>query len=216
MVTGDYVKAMSVLIIAALKSEVKTLLDRWGVERKTTLGRHTVLYECLNDAHILRTGIGLNQATRVLEKFSTPDALPTKILHIGVSGALVDDFDIGQMVRGVTFTNEAGDRVSPELWRPDPITSQFPEGRFLSVIEAVKTTKASHQLNEKTQAQLVDMESHAVATFCRKNEVPLCAIRIVSDRADDRAMLTFIHEFRTQAKRLQAFVLENWEGFVSA
>lgn len=198
------------MIVAALKSEVKTVLDRWGIARQSTLGKHASRYECLNGVAILRTGIGLRQTARIMAIISNSGELPPAILHIGVSGALSNGFEIGQMVRGTTFSNESDAELNPAVWSPFEPVNSLPEVGFLSVSEAVKTTKDRDRLHAITGAKLVDMESYAVAAFCLKNDIPLCAIRIVSDRADDFAMATFRQEFREQAHRLQEFVLDNW------
>lgn len=202
-----YVSVMSILIIAALKSELSTLLNSWDIDHQSVVEKHAVLYHCTNGVHLLRTGVGLAKATRVLKNL--PEFQPEKILHIGVSGALTERYGIGEMVRGVEFHHENGNTLRPELWLPSDRFSAQPTAPFLSVQKAVKSAYDRQRLHHQTGAELVDMESFAVANYCVTNQIPLLALRIVSDRADDFAMLTFVREFRTQAKKLQEFVLEN-------
>ena len=204
-----YVYSMSVLVVAALKSEVRFLLQTWGIHSRQTLEKHAIYYQCDNGAGILRTGVGLPKTARVLNRL--PGPLPGRMLHIGVSGALNDELKIGDIVQAVGYSNTAGERIDVDVprWHPASLTFSRQDSLFVSVPKAVKSVRERRDLREKTQADVVDMESFAVARFCANNQIPLLTLRIVSDHADDSAMLTFIREFRTQSRHLQELVVEN-------
>ncbi|MCF7801972.1 MAG: hypothetical protein K9N34_08130 [Candidatus Marinimicrobia bacterium] len=206
--SGDYVYLMSVLIVAALKSEVKFLLTEWGIRHQEAVEKHAVHYQCDNGAQILRTGVGLAKTARVLHHFK--NRLPRKMLHIGVCGALSGQFQVGDVVKANAYVNEAGEWVTPKSWPLFPTAGLFRQTIFLSVTEAVRSDAGRMELAEQTGAGVADMESFAVAKFCQHYHLSLVSLRIVSDLADDRAISTFQTVFRKQAAALQRVIMERW------
>ncbi|MCF7797587.1 MAG: hypothetical protein K9N11_05485 [Lentisphaeria bacterium] len=199
---------MSVLIVAALKSEVKILLKTWGITHEEAVEKHAVKYHCSDDIQILRTGVGLAKTARVLNHFQ--NKRPQRILHIGVCGALTSHFQVGDVVRASAYVNEAGATVTPLSWPISRGSYWGKETVFLSVTEAVRSHAVRQHLSQKTGAGVTDMESFAVAKFCEHHNLPLLSLRIVSDLADETAIPTFMREFRSQAAALQRKILENW------
>jgi adenosylhomocysteine nucleosidase len=58
-------------------------------------------------------------------------------------------------------------------------------GKLLSVDHVVREPSEKQSLHQQHQALAVDMETFAVAEVCRRRSVPLCAIRIIHDAAND-------------------------------
>ncbi|MHB8897475.1 MAG: phosphorylase family protein [Thermoguttaceae bacterium] len=58
-------------------------------------------------------------------------------------------------------------------------------GTLLSTDHIVRLPDEKRQLGERHEALAVDMETIAVAEICRREKVPLIAVRIISDAVDD-------------------------------
>jgi adenosylhomocysteine nucleosidase len=57
---------------------------------------------------------------------------------------------------------------------------------LLTVNDVVESPEQKRKLFEQTGAELVDMETFAVAEVCRLREVPFLSIRVILDAAEDR------------------------------
>jgi adenosylhomocysteine nucleosidase len=57
---------------------------------------------------------------------------------------------------------------------------------LLTTDEVVDSPKHKLLLNRQTGAELVDMETFAVAEVCQKNRIPMLAVRIILDTADEQ------------------------------
>ena len=57
---------------------------------------------------------------------------------------------------------------------------------LITVNDVVETPEQKRTLNERTGAEIVDMETFAVADVCRSRNVPFFSFRVVLDTIDDR------------------------------
>ncbi len=203
---------MEILVAGALKTELKLLLDHWGYRSWRSLGKPGVLYVCNEEIHLLRTGVGLSQTRKVLNQLDASE--PAKILQVGVSGTLDPGLKIGDFILGTGFSDESGSIITPPVFQLPELPTLKP-CRFVSTRTGVKSAEKRGQLRAKTGALAVDMESFAMAQFCVEHQIPLLTLRAISDLADDSAITTFLSHFRQQARRLQTFVLTNWEAIIN-
>jgi adenosylhomocysteine nucleosidase len=79
---------------------------------------------------------------------------------------------------------------------------------------AVETVPEKAALARKTGAQVVDMETSAVARVCREHDVPLLALRAISDTAGQRIPVPLEFSFdlerqRPKVRPLVAFLAHN-------
>ncbi len=58
-------------------------------------------------------------------------------------------------------------------------------GRLLTVDRVVRQPREKKELGEKYQALAVDMESFDVAQVCRERNVPMLAVRVITDAVDE-------------------------------
>ncbi len=82
-------------------------------------------------------------------------------------------------------------------------------GKIITGDRFVATAAESHALRAELGAALaVDMESAAVAQVCHDYGVPFCAVRTISDRADDQAHVDFPAFLQQVARHYSGRMLE--------
>jgi len=128
------------------------------------------------DTPVAVTGIGpaaaRQAAARVIE-----DDRPDILVFAGFCGALRPTLRVGDVVVPETVLDEAG-----RQW-PCAILDSDRGGRLLTCGRLVATPDEKRHLAERFSADVVDMESAAVAELCANRGVPFAAVRAVSDTA---------------------------------
>lgn len=112
---------------------------------------------------------------------------PRWIISTGFAGALHPALKQGDMVQIDSVTREtepAIDLPAPVNAETQAIFQKWSTGKLLTVDKVVRTTKKKDRLYRETEAVACDMETYAVAQVCKEMNVPLLAIRIISDSVD--------------------------------
>jgi adenosylhomocysteine nucleosidase len=88
---------------------------------------------------------------------------------------------------------------------------QLHTGLLISGDRFVSTTTESKKLQQDLpQALAVEMESAAFAQVCHDYKVPFAAVRTISDRADDDAMVDFTRFLSEIASHYSAHIVDKW------
>jgi adenosylhomocysteine nucleosidase len=178
-----------VAFIYALGIESGGLVDRMqgaeaskhshGIERAGKIGRHEVV--------VIQAGVGQKAAAR-----ATAEAIkfyrPRWVVSAGFAGGLDETLRRGHIVMADEVVNLSGGRLSVGLkLDPESFTGMkgLHVGRLLTVDTILRQPAERRRLAQKHEAIACDMESFAVAEACRQHDVPLLAIRIISDAVDD-------------------------------
>lgn len=135
----------------------------------------------------MRCGIGPERAAAAMKNV---EAEPAAIISVGTAGALVQDLKCGDMtISSQTVFGHCPDDV---LHWPDTLVSALARAcvgagvphkivRLATVKEAVLHPQGRLSLHERTGAQAVDMESHAIGMAAREMGVPFTSLRVISD-----------------------------------
>jgi adenosylhomocysteine nucleosidase len=85
-------------------------------------------------------------------------------------------------------------------------------GKLLTLDRVIREPAEKKSLNQQHQALAVDMETFSVAEVCLRRKIPLCAIRIINDTADDLLPRDVEHLLRqkTETARLGAALGAIW------
>jgi adenosylhomocysteine nucleosidase len=172
-------------IVAALPIEVGPLIKRLERVRKYAGPRHKVIEgECSGKLiALILTGPG-RKASRRGGQVLIEGHRPRWIISAGFGGGL----DPSLMRNDVVFATEVIDEDDGR-WSIDvtvPEGSQSPRivaGRLLTVDRIVMTADEKAELRSRHQADVVDMETSAVAALCSERASKFLAIRVVSDAA---------------------------------
>ena len=97
--------------------------------------------------------------------------------------------DVSKSIQTHDISNEGRPLQWPLVHSPFDISKlDWPGlciGKLMSVDHVVREPNEKQALHQQHQALAVDMETFAVAEVCCNRGVPLCAIRVIHDAADD-------------------------------
>ncbi|MGI9177138.1 MAG: hypothetical protein ACR2IT_04700, partial [Pirellulales bacterium] len=125
------------------------------------------------------SGIGIEAATAAT-RLLIEGHRPRLVVSAGFAGGLDPHLRRGSLVRpGVSLAE--GDPSSLSLSLPDPDTAM--PMAIVTVSRVLASAEAKRRLAEASGAQLVDMETHAVATVARAAGLACSSVRVVSDDA---------------------------------
>jgi adenosylhomocysteine nucleosidase len=174
--------------IFALRQESAGILDRLKRTHTTSGNGWTFHTGKLGDATValVLSGVGQKNAEKathaLLDVFT-----PKLICSAGYAGGL--SVRLKQLTLCVPEQIiRHSDRQALDLSKPIPQKSlPMPDKlTLLTVNNVVELPEQKRTLHEQTSAEIVDMESFAVAEVCRVREVPFLSIRVVFDAVDDR------------------------------
>lgn len=178
--------AVDVGVVAAMGIEVGFLTDRLKKVRKYSGPRHTIIEgECGGKLlALLVTGMGQEAARRGAELLIDGHR-PRLVMSVGFAGALDPGLPRNTIVMADEVVDLEGNRhpieVSPPSEGQGP---RFRTGRLLTVDQIIRTAAEKAELRERHNADLVDMETSAVAALCARRSIRFQSIRVISDDAN--------------------------------
>ena len=182
------ISSVDIGFVFALRQEALGILDRLKHAQKTKgNGRvfHTGKIGNISIALVL-SGAGqknAEEATKVLIDVFAPKLICSTGYAGGLSSRL-KRFSIcvpEQILR--ESDNQALDLASAIPRKSIPMPGKL---TLLTVNDVVELPTKKRLLHERTGAELVDMETFAVADVCRIREIPFFSFRVVLDAVDDR------------------------------
>jgi adenosylhomocysteine nucleosidase len=176
-------------VVAALAIEVGALIDRFAHVRKYSGPQHTIIEgECAGKVvGVVVAGMGRAAARRGAQLLLEGHR-PRWIISAGFAGAL----DPALARRSIVMPNEVvdgdGQRFAIDVHVPPPPgpgdrSPRISTGRLLTVDRLVATASEKADLRRRFSADLVDMETSAVAALCSDRGVRFLSIRVISDEA---------------------------------
>jgi adenosylhomocysteine nucleosidase len=172
-------------IVAALPMEVAPLVARFREVRKYAARGQTILEGQLGGkvVALVQTGMGRQRAQRGAERLIDGHR-PRWIISAGFAGSLNPAIPRNSVLVPAEIANVEGRLFSTE-W---PANLDLPagaerKGRLLTVDDVVLKAEQKARLRAEHGADLVDMETSAVAALCRERGVGFVSIRVVSDDA---------------------------------
>ena len=179
--------AVDVGIVAALGLEIGFLLDQLSAVRKYTGPRHSVIEgECAGKlVAVVVTGMG-REAARQGAELLLDGHRPRWLLSAGFAGALDPALPRLAVVMPNEVIDPEGHRYAIDVAVPAPEGGGRPTirtGRLLTVDRIIATAVEKAELRGQYAADLVDMETSAVAALCSARGMRFLAIRVISDDA---------------------------------
>lgn len=168
-------------VVAALPIEVAPLLARFERVRKYAGPQVTVVEgECGGKlVAMVLTGPGRARAQRGAEVLLDGHR-PRWIVSAGFAGALDPSLRRNEIVLANEVVNREGQRFTIDL---NVNNASIRTGRLLTVDEIVRTAAEKAALRDEFSADVVDMETSAVAALCGDRGVRFLSVRAVSDEA---------------------------------
>ncbi|MEA3287539.1 MAG: hypothetical protein U9Q77_09230 [Candidatus Marinimicrobia bacterium] len=194
------------LLIHALRSEAGILKQHFPQADKISAQHDPGIFALDHNYDLVRTGVGLDRSKFILEQISNIKNY-NLVIHFGVSGALDDKLQIHTLIRSHQFKANGQHMITL-----DPLKHLVHQG----VKETIFFSSQSAVIDEVSREQLiptgagaVDMESYSVAEFCQNQQLPLLAIRCISDRAGHSTSEDFRRNYNYASKILQDYLLNN-------
>lgn len=206
---------MKIGIVTAMAEETLPIYKKLGTVIKTEriCGAEISTIELSgNTVYLATSGVGeINAATTVqlLKDLYKVEA----ILNFGFVGSLNSDIDLGELViadrvchyqydvsvldnirvgqysenEDLYFYLEAEliERVNKALAQP------LRKVAVASADAFVASTEKKKQLKEEFGCDICEMELAGLAIACRRNDLPLLSVKVISDKADDGAFICF-------------------------
>ncbi len=187
--------------VTALPMETRAVWHFWGKGRQMNRQRDMRLFQ-LNEKWLLaEVGVGVTDIG-ILQRWWELYP-PQTIWNIGISGALVPDWQVGEWAVITSVCNEATQclRLQPAILPGVRSAMQ------VTVSEPVLDSSRGKALFQKTGASLVDMELFNIVRLSRQlGEVPVSSIRVVSDYADEQAIAFIQHHLSQLQQSLRQVV----------
>jgi len=200
-----------IVIIVASEQENRFLEKRISIENRSIHGGTLFLEGLLGGKKILtvKSGVGPKKAKSAAKQI-LKRCLPSVVISIGAAGALDPELSLGDcvIVRNVL-------RISKDLQKEEKIfncdkgfsqkardcikTGSFPvkEGDCLTTRAFIHLKEMKERLFSTYNAQVIDMESSALAEVFCSEKIPFIDIRIISDTADhDVIDMNILHRIK--------------------
>lgn len=210
----------NIVIIGAMMGEIKPLIELLGA-KKTRSGDWSK-----GNIKICHSGVAKVNAAITAQR-AIDIYKPKFILNIGISGALDPSLAIGEIVvcGAFSYHDVAPDEIfanHPTLGGERKADEKLAEkadaackalgftyrtGKAVSGDQIIFDAGHAKKLFEKGGV-IVDMESGALAHACHINKVPFCAVRAVSDFADENALAEMERQEHILAVKLAEIAAE--------
>ena len=179
------------ILLFAMKREVGPLVARpemqpaWLEESQVFAFLRTlpdpadVIEPTADDVIFDFTGVGIAAATRTLERILNHFPRPGIVIAAGYCGALKSKYAVGDVVVPSDVVDETG-----LSWRCQPLPEFPQDGRLFTASHIIGEPQAKADASSRFKADIVDMESAAIAKLCAERGISFAVIRAISDTSD--------------------------------
>lgn len=177
-------------IVAAMPIEVAPLLARLKNPRTYRGPRWSISEgECSGKVvAVVVAGMGEASARRGVEVLVAGHR-PRWVVSAGFGGALDPDLRRYQFVLASRVLVASGGlpAIEADARLPGPEGVAYPvrPGVIVTLDRILRTAEEKAELRARTSADVVDMETYAVASFCAERSIPFVGLRVVSDEAGE-------------------------------
>ncbi|MCA1685117.1 MAG: nucleoside phosphorylase [Planctomycetia bacterium] len=171
-------------VVAAMSIEVGFLTDRLERVRKYAGPGHTVIEGETGGKLVAMIvgGMGRESARRAVGLLLDGHR-PRWVVSAGFAGALDPALKRNDAVMPGEVIDPGGVRYAVGVTVPSEPGSRLKTGRLLTVDTIIRTAAEKADLRARHGADLVDMETSAVAAVCSERGVRFLSVRVVSDDA---------------------------------
>jgi len=125
---------------------------------------------------VIHTGVGKKTCRERMEVLLRRERFQY-LISAGFAGALEKDLHVGHLLVAENFSSPQL-LSSPQL---DLARDGTFLGKLLTVPRMIESSAEREDLNTKTGAAAVDMETEFIADLCAKHELPMLSLRAISD-----------------------------------
>jgi adenosylhomocysteine nucleosidase len=176
--------AADVGVVFAIPMEAGYLLDQLEYVRRFDARSFSVTEGELENrvVSVIVAGVGPNSIRRGVEHLVAGHR-PRVLVSAGFAGALDTGLGRNDLVAARTVLDGSGAEIDVDEALLAGLPPAVKPGRLLLVDHVVTATREKHELRRAYQADVIDMETFAVAAFARDRNLPFVSLRVVSDDA---------------------------------
>jgi adenosylhomocysteine nucleosidase len=158
------------IVLFAVEREAKAFVSTYRVRQVLSPT------QWLCDGRILveMLGVGKNGARRRAQSLCASGCRPERIVVAGFAGALREGLAVGDVLAVADIVDESGNQWATG-W------PQQRSGRLLTCASMIGDPDLKRNLGLRHRADIVDMESSAIAEICTTHGIPFGCVRVVSD-----------------------------------
>ena len=202
----DVVAVLSRIGKVAAATTATALIERFGVSRIVFTGVAGGLAPHVNVGDVVVAREFIQHDMDASPLFPRHEVPLTGMTRFAADAALSDAL---AAAAPLAMQDMLATSPSSEWLHVDLAKAQVHQGLIVSGDRFVSQTSESQALQcELPDALAVEMECAAMAQVCRDYGVPLAAVRIISDRADDAAHVDFPRFIQSIASRYSVAVLD--------
>jgi adenosylhomocysteine nucleosidase len=188
-------KTMKIGIITAISEEFRAVSDSLGAITSTQLGMFRAGRFCSENHEylLMESGVGFDNAARATEML-VRDIHPDLLITAGFCGGIAPELHAGDVVvaKKIIIANGSGYEEIPVLLshigqtfvsRQADQGARVVGGTFVSTSAITAKKRLAGMLPDHFSYPVVEMESGAIAIIAVEQNIPLLAIRAVSDPA---------------------------------
>ncbi len=169
-------------LVCALPLEIAEFLKRCVRVKSYTGGDFVFrggIYDGIRIA-VVESGTGQARALRAVQALDDAHR-PRWIISCGFAGALQPGVKVGQMLVPNRFVSPGQPDLHVEVTMPHQPERGLYVGGLVTVDHIVHTIVEKKSLGEQFESVGVDMESYAIADYCKKQHRRFFAVRVFSD-----------------------------------
>ncbi len=173
-------------LVAALSIEVSPFFGLLGQVRRYSTQRHSVIEGELGGKIVVAILCGPGRkAARGAAELLIAGHRPRWLLSAGFGGALAPELNLYDIVVGNAVIDPEGTRLGIDIRLPADASNRRIRTSAIATVDAiVRTATEKAEIRRRTGADVVDMETSAVAGVCSERNIPFLAVRVISDEAD--------------------------------
>jgi len=215
---------MKIAVIGAMISEIEELVHKTSANVSDNIFGTNSYYKKIEniDLHIFECGIGKVNASAITQLIITKYK-PDLIINSGVAGSLKEHNKIGDIIIGNEITHHD---VRPEQMEncfpfqksffcndewiaktlnacKKSIRNNIVVGTIVSGEDFINSTNRKNEIQNKYNADCVDMESSAIAHVAFINNIPFIIIRTICDNANEISHIDF-EEFEKENAKISS------------
>lgn len=194
MRTEIVIKAMS-CVICATDVEYQNIIKYFDIHNQLVLEGSYLVSICYSPPCIIvRSGIGKKAAYKCLISILKVHQHISLVFSVGIAGALVPYLNIGDIVCGNYIIDYDGHSCIEEkkvicIERECKLLMETIYcGKIVSSNVMVHSEKIKQELCITYQGMCVEMESAGIVRVCELRKIPITAIKIISDYANEGAV----------------------------
>jgi adenosylhomocysteine nucleosidase len=188
---------MKIAVITAMPEEYRAVTACFGSAGIVRAGalRTAIFRTKEHEFLVVESGMGFDNAARAAEALMSGDC-PDLLISAGFCGGIALELHVGDVVvaKEIIIANAGGFEEIPVLLSAigqNFVARQAGEGKraiggtFVSASVITSKSRLAAMLSGQYPHPVVEMESGAIAIVAAENNIPLLAIRAVSDSADE-------------------------------